>query len=85
MSVSHIETNPAKVTRSKQAAIVGVLHLRLHECSLSVNIITLCHYLLIFIFLFFRMMSSGNTCAVFNCANSGVKNETWQKEGCEIH
>lgn len=30
-------------------------------------------------------MSSGNTCVVFNCANSSVKIKQWKKEECEIH
>lgn len=27
---------------------------------------------------------SGNTCAVFNCADDGVKHKKWENEDCEI-
>lgn len=30
-------------------------------------------------------MLSGNTCAVFNYANSSVKINLWKKKECEIH
>ncbi|XP_041862227.1 uncharacterized protein LOC121653081 [Melanotaenia boesemani] len=30
-------------------------------------------------------MSSGNTCSVINCTNSGVKIQIWKKKECEIH
>lgn len=78
-----LQTNQIKLTESKLAAITGVFHLHLPECSLSANP-TNSHYLPIFMH-FFLMKSGGNTCVIFNCANSSIKIKLWKKKECETH